>query len=102
MAYWPRIVRDNPFRSLLIVVVTPMLALLIVALSGMTAWVVAAVLAVSCVALYVWLRLRARDAHARAAADPFSFGDVVLRMRAKERAQVLVAAARRQELLGPQ
>jgi Flp pilus assembly protein TadB len=100
MAHWPQIVRDHPFKSLLALAVTSTVALLVVALWGPIVWVSTAVLALSGAGLYAWYRRGAQAARARAAADTFSFADVVLRMRAKDAAQVLVATQRRQELLG--
>ena len=100
MAYRPQIVRAHPFKSLLAATAVAMVVLLDVALWGPVAWALTAVLAVISGVSWVWSRHRAGAAQARAAADPFSFADVVTRMRAKDAAQVLIAAQRRQELIG--
>ena len=100
MAYRPKIVREHPFTSLLAVATVALVALFDVALWGPIAWTLTAVLALITGVSWVWYRRRAGDVRARAAADPFSFADVVIRMRAKDAAQVLVAAQRRQELIG--
>ena len=100
MAYRPKIVREHPFTSLLAIAAAALVALLVVALWGPVAWALIAVLALTSGVAWAWYRRRAGDARARAAADTFSFADVVIRMRAKDAAQVLIAAQRRQELIG--
>jgi hypothetical protein len=58
-----------------------------------------AVLAATSLVLYAWHR-RVEVAKQKAYVGAFTFGDAVQRMRAKERAEVLVEVTRRAELLG--
>jgi len=97
MAYWPRIVRAKPFLSVLAVAIASILAWLVIALSGPSVSLTVAVLALICLALYPWYR-GTRDARIRAEADTFSFGDVVVRMRARQQAEDLITAKRRERL----
>ena len=85
MAYWPEIVRDKPFASLLPVATALIVAWFAAALWGPPVWVAVGVLALTCIVLFPRI-LGRRAARARAASDTFSFGDVVDRMRAKDRA----------------
>ncbi len=101
MARWPEIVRDKPFVSMFTAVLVAMFVVWVAALRGM--WVLAvagsvAALVLTCVALFAWSRRR-RESHRRAAANTFSFADVVARLHAKDRAEALIEAQRRKELI---
>jgi 4-amino-4-deoxy-L-arabinose transferase-like glycosyltransferase len=87
MAHWPKTLRGNVLTVLLLLAVTPLLVMVVVivatALSGPLVWAGLALIALTCVALYVWRR-RVDDARERAWVGAFSFGDVVASMRARE------------------
>ena len=99
MADWPRIIRNRPLVSLLAVSTASLVSFSVVRLWGPVAWVAAATLASTCFALYAWHR-RVSEAHARAAADGFSFREWVVRMREKDRARVLIDTQRREQIAG--
>ena len=101
MGHWPKIVREKPFVSVLAVAIASLVVWLVAALWGPIAVASLAVLALTCVALYA-RHSSVREAHARATAGTFSFADVVVRMRAKDRAQALLNAQRREEIVGAQ
>jgi 4-amino-4-deoxy-L-arabinose transferase-like glycosyltransferase len=83
MAHWPKTLRGNILTVLLIVAATPVVAIVATALSGPLVWGGLALIALTCVALYIWRR-RVDDARERAWVGAFSFGDVVASMRARE------------------
>jgi membrane protein implicated in regulation of membrane protease activity len=83
MAHWPKTLRGNVLAVLLIVAATPLVVIIATALSGPFVWAGLALVALTCVALYVWRR-RVDDARERAWVGAFSFGDVVASMRARE------------------
>ena len=83
MAHWPKTLRGNVLTVLLIVAVIPLLVIVATALSGPLVWAGLALVALTCVALYIWRR-RVNEARERASVGAFSFGDVVARMRARE------------------
>ena len=99
MTGWPKIIRERPLASLLAIAMASLVSLMVVTLWGPIAWAFAAVLATTCFALYAWHR-RVSEARARAAADGFSFGDWVVRMREKEHARVLIDTQRREKIAG--
>ena len=100
MAYWLEIIRDRPFRSLIAIATAAVVAWFAAAVWGSAGWVAVSVLALICIALFPRY-LGLRDARARATADTFSFGDVVVRMRAKvlakDQAEAVISARRRSE-----
>jgi hypothetical protein len=100
MAYWLEIIRDKPFFSLTAVATAAVVAWFAAALWGSAGWVAVSVLVLTCIALFPWY-LGLRDTRARAAADTFSFGDVVVRMRAKvlakDQAEAIITARRHRE-----
>jgi hypothetical protein len=97
MAYWPRTIRDKPLLSVLAVAIGSMVAWFVIALSGPIVSLTVAVLALICISLYPWYR-GTRDARVRAEADTFSFGDVAVRMQARQEAQDVITAKRREQL----
>ena len=92
MAYWPELIRDRPYGSFTAVVAVTTLSIgawLAAASWGPAVWVVVVVLALACIALLRRHRIE-RDARVRAAADPFSFGDVVVQMRERDEARAVI------------
>jgi membrane protein implicated in regulation of membrane protease activity len=83
MAHWPKTLRGNVLTVLLIVVAMPLVVIVATALSGPFVWAGLGLVALTCVALYIWRR-RTDTARERAWAGAFSFGDVVASMRARE------------------
>jgi membrane protein implicated in regulation of membrane protease activity len=83
MAYWPKTLRGNIFRVLLIVVGIPLALIIVVALSGPLVWAGLALTALTSVALYLWRR-KVERARERAWVGAFSFGDIIANMRARE------------------
>jgi hypothetical protein len=101
MAYWPEIIRDKPFVSVLVVVMGAVVAWVVWFLGtlwGPAVWVPLTALVLTCVAIYAWYQAM-REARALAATDTFSFAEVVVRMHARERAQALINAERRERAL---
>jgi hypothetical protein len=104
MADWPQVVRDRLFGALLVVGVAAFAGLALTALWpllvgvahwGPVFWASVGALALTCLALYAWYR-RVHESHVLAAIVPFSFADVVVRMRAKEHVRALRDAGRRE------
>ena len=94
MAYWPEFIREKPFGSLIAVVSVSTVSIgawFAAASWGSGVWIVVVVLALACIALLRWYRGKL-EARVRAAADTFSFGDVVARMHAKDKAQAIITA----------
>jgi membrane protein implicated in regulation of membrane protease activity len=83
MAHWPKTVSGNLFIFVLAVGAAPILVWLAVSLSGPMVWASLTVVALTCVALYVWRRRIEADKE-RAWVGAFSFGDEIRRMRARE------------------
>jgi len=83
MAHWPKTLRGNVVTVFLVVAATPLVVIVSTALSGPLVWAGLALVALTCVALYIWRR-RVDDARERAWVGAFSFGDVVASMRARE------------------
>jgi membrane protein implicated in regulation of membrane protease activity len=83
MAYWPKTLRGNVLTMLLIVVGLPLMVFLAISLSGPLVWGGLALVALTCVALYLWRR-RVDRARERAWVGAFSFGDMIESMRARE------------------
>jgi Flp pilus assembly protein TadB len=96
MANRPRIVRDKPFVSLLVVVSAFFAVWLVTALWGPMAAALV-VVALAGVALYARKR---RLRQAQIPVDTFSFAGVADRMRAKDLAKARVDAQRRADLAG--
>jgi hypothetical protein len=68
---------------LLIMVVMPFVVIVAIELSGPLVWTGLTLVALACVALYIWRR-RVDEAAERAWVGAFSFGDVMARREAKE------------------
>jgi 4-amino-4-deoxy-L-arabinose transferase-like glycosyltransferase len=83
MANRPKTLGGNVLTVLLTVAAMPLLVIAVTALSGPLVWAGLALVALTCVALYIWRR-RVDDARERAWVGAFSFGDVVASMRARE------------------
>ena len=83
MAYWPKTPRGNVLTVSLIVAATPIVLIIAIALSGLLVWAALALIALTCVALYIWRR-RVGRARERAWVGAFSFRDEVVRMHARE------------------
>jgi 4-amino-4-deoxy-L-arabinose transferase-like glycosyltransferase len=83
MAHWPKTRRGNVLTVLLIVAATPLVVIVANALSGPLVWAGLALVALTCVALYIWRR-KVDEARERAWVGAFSFGDVVASRRARE------------------
>ncbi len=84
MAYWPKPVRGNVLTVSLFVVGLPILVIVVIALSGPLVWTSVALVALTCVAVYIRRRRIDNKARERAWVWRFSFGDVVTRMHARE------------------
>ena len=97
MAYWPKTVRDKPILSVLAVAIASIVGWVVFALLGPVALLTVAVLALIGIALYRRYR-GMRDERVRAEADTFSFGDVVVRMLARQKAEELITTNRRERL----
>jgi 4-amino-4-deoxy-L-arabinose transferase-like glycosyltransferase len=83
MVHWPKTARGYVLAVSLLVVGLPISLILVVALSGPLVWGGIALIAVTCVVMYIWRRRR-DNARERAWVGSFSFGDVVARMHARE------------------
>jgi tetrahydromethanopterin S-methyltransferase subunit E len=97
MATWSKTVRDRPIVSVLAVAIASMVAWVVFALMGPVALLTVAVLAIIGIALTHWYQ-GVRDERVRADADTFSFGDVVVRMQARQQAEELITTNRREAL----
>jgi hypothetical protein len=98
VAFWPNTVRDRPVLSLLAFATASIAAWFVITLWGPVALIPIALLALTCLALYPWY-LRRQDARIRATTGTFSFGDMVVRMQAREQAEELITAKRRERIL---
>jgi hypothetical protein len=90
MAHRPKTLSGNLLLFLLALAVTPILVSVVIALWGPWFWASFAVVAATCVGLFLWRR-SLDAARERAWTGSFSFADAVAGMRAREAAQ---AAAR--------
>jgi Flp pilus assembly protein TadB len=94
MATWPSVVRTNPLRTLLGVAIASFVAWFVVMQLGPIALFAVAAIVITCGAVARRMGMT-RKAHARAAADPFTFADVVARLHARERAEAILVDQRR-------
>ena len=98
MANWPRVARERPCVSIVTVVLASFAVLLAVALWGPVVGASVAVpVTLTCFALYAWHR-RVSERHARYAADPFTFAEWNVRIRAKDLARELIDTQRREKI----
>ena len=93
MAHWPKTIRGNALALLGIIVAVLVVGIIAVALSGPAVWAGVVVIALTTAALIVWRR-RVQASRERAWTSEFSFASVVVKMRAREAAQALVARGR--------
>jgi hypothetical protein len=93
MAHWPKTLRGNVLTVLLLLAATPLAVIVATALSDPFVWAGLALVALTCVALYV-SRRRVDEARERAWVGAFSFGDLVASMRAREALDSLGALGR--------
>jgi hypothetical protein len=87
VAQWPKTVRGNVFAVLLVIVAAPIALWAAITLSGPVVWISLGVVALACIAAYLWRR-NDNAARERAWVGAYSFADVVERMRARELLQL--------------
>jgi len=99
MAHWPKTIRGNVLTVLLIMVVMPFVVIVAIELSGPLVWAGLTLVALACVAMYVWRR-KVNEAEERAWVGAFSFGDVMARREAKEALEQSAAGPKPGRIVG--